>query len=48
MLQKDKDLYRLKKDALISSFHRQGFSHFEARCKAVLSLANNAIHLDYN
>jgi len=43
---KDKEFYRMRKEALVLSFLRKGISLFEARQKAVLSLANSAIHSD--
>lgn len=43
---KDKEFYRMRKEALVLSFLRKGISLFEARQKAVLFLANSAIHSD--
>jgi hypothetical protein len=48
MLEKNKEIYQLRKHALISTLSRQGLSRFEAKQKAILILARNAMDLDNN
>lgn len=48
MLKKDKEMYQLNKKALISYFRRTGLSAFEAKHKAIVTLAHRAMNSDWN